>query len=42
LLRNFALDKIEYAIDRYAFEAHRHFGILAARLAKQKYTLGDP
>ena len=39
--RNFAPDKIEYAINRYAFEAQRHFGILDARLAKQKYMLGD-
>jgi GSH-dependent disulfide-bond oxidoreductase len=33
--RNFAPEKIEYAINRYAFEAQRHFGILDARLAKQ-------
>ena len=39
--RNFAPDKIEYAINRYAFEAQRHFGILDARLAKQKYMPGD-
>jgi GSH-dependent disulfide-bond oxidoreductase len=39
--RNFAPDKIEYAINRYAFEAQRHFGILDARLAKHKYMLGD-
>jgi GST-like protein len=39
--RNFAPDKIEYAINRYAFEAQRHFGILDARLAGQKYVLGD-
>jgi glutathione S-transferase len=39
--RNFAPDRIEYAINRYAFEAQRHFGILDARLAKQKYMLGD-
>jgi GSH-dependent disulfide-bond oxidoreductase len=39
--RNFAPEKIEYAINRYAFEAQRHFGILDARLAKQKYMLGD-
>src|SRR3984885_1790700 len=37
----YAPDKIEYAINRYAFEAQRHFGILDARLAKQKYMLGD-
>jgi len=38
--RNFAPDKIEYAINRYAYEAQRHFGILDTRLAKQKYVLG--
>ena len=37
----YAPDKIEYAINGYAFEAQRHFGILDARLAKQKYMLGD-
>jgi glutathione S-transferase len=30
-----------YAINRYAFEAQRHAGILNARLGKQKYMLGD-
>jgi GSH-dependent disulfide-bond oxidoreductase len=39
--RNYAPDKNEYAINRYVFEAQRHFGILDARLAKQKYMLGD-
>jgi GST-like protein len=39
--RNAAPDKNEYAINRYAFEAQRHFGILDARLAKRKYMLGD-
>src|ERR1700685_3062893 len=39
--RNAAPEKIEYAINRYAFEAQRHFGILDARLAKHKYMLGD-
>ena len=39
--RNYAPEKIEYAINRYAFEAQRHFGILDARLAKNKYVLGD-
>ena len=37
----YAPEKNEYAINRYAFEAQRHFGILDARLAKQKYMLGD-
>lgn len=39
--RSYAPEKIEYAINRYAFEAQRHFAILDARLAKQKYMLGD-
>lgn len=39
--RNYAPDKIEYAINRYMYEAQRHYGILEARLAKQKYMLGD-
>ena len=39
--RVYAPEKIEYAINRYAFEAQRHFGILDARLAKNKYVLGD-
>jgi GST-like protein len=36
-----AAPKNEYAINRYAYEAQRHYGILDARLAKQKYMLGD-
>jgi GST-like protein len=39
--RNYAPEKIEYAINRYVYEAQRHFGIVDARLAKQKYMLGD-
>jgi GST-like protein len=39
--RNYAPEKNEYAINRYMFEAQRHFGIIDARLAKQKYMLGD-
>ena len=39
--RNYAPEKIPYAINRYAFEAQRHFGIVDARLAKHKYMLGD-
>jgi GST-like protein len=39
--RNYAPDKIEYAINRYMYEALRHYGILEARLSKQKYMLGD-
>ena len=39
--RNYAPEKIQYAINRYVFEAQRHFGIIDERLAKQKYMLGD-
>ena len=39
--RVYAPEKLPYAINRYGFEAQRHFGILDARLAKQKYMLGD-
>jgi GSH-dependent disulfide-bond oxidoreductase len=39
--RTAAPEKIEYALNRYAFEAQRHFGVLDARLAKHKYVLGD-
>ena len=39
--RVYAPEKIPYALNRYAFEAQRHAGILDARLARQKYMLGD-
>jgi GST-like protein len=39
--RNYAPEKNEYAINRYAYEAQRHYGIIDARLAKQRYMLGD-
>jgi GST-like protein len=39
--RNYAPEKLQYAINRYTFEAQRHAGILNARLAKHKYMLGD-
>ncbi|HZQ11816.1 MAG TPA: glutathione S-transferase N-terminal domain-containing protein [Pseudolabrys sp.] len=39
--RSYAPEKIEYAMNRYAYEAQRHFGILDARLVKRKYVLGD-
>jgi GST-like protein len=38
--RNYAPEKNEYAINRYVYEAQRHFAILDARLAKHKYMLG--
>ena len=40
--RTYAPEKNEYAINRYAFEAQRHFGIVDARLAKHKYMVGEP
>ncbi|HZP77731.1 MAG TPA: glutathione S-transferase N-terminal domain-containing protein [Pseudolabrys sp.] len=39
--RNYAPEKLPYAINRYVFEALRHFGILDARLGKHKYMVGD-
>jgi len=39
-LPHYAPEKNEYAINRYAFEAQRHFGIIDARLARQRYMLG--
>jgi GST-like protein len=39
--RTYAPEKNEYAINRYAFEAQRHFGIIDTRLGKQKYMVGD-
>ena len=39
--RNYTPEKIPYAINRYMYEAQRHYGIVEARLAKQKYMLGD-
>jgi GSH-dependent disulfide-bond oxidoreductase len=39
--RNYAPEKLSYAINRYTFEAQRHFKIVDERLAKQPYMLGD-
>jgi GST-like protein len=39
--RNYAPEKNDYAINRYMYEAQRHYGILEARLATHKYVLGD-
>ena len=39
--RVYAPEKIDYAINRYAYEAQRHFGIINERLGKNKYMLGD-
>ena len=39
--RNYAPEKNAYAINRYAYEAQRHFGIINERLGKNKYMLVD-
>ena len=39
--RNFAPEPKEYAVNRYTFEAQRHWGILEARLGKQQFMCGD-
>src|SRR5437899_9693237 len=35
--KNYAPEKIAYALNRYEFEALRHWGIVEARLARSKY-----
>jgi len=39
--RNSAPERIPYAVNRYEFEAERHFRILDERLAASPYMLGD-
>ena len=39
--RHVAPEPKEYALNRYDFEAWRHWNIIDALLAKQKYMLGD-
>lgn len=39
--RHFAPEPKDYAVNRYLFEAQRHYGILDARLAGRPYMLGD-
>ena len=39
--KHHAPEQLPYAINRYRFEAKRHYGIADARLAKQRYMLGD-
>src|SRR3546814_20371759 len=34
-------DLLDYAINRYVFEAERHYGILDRQLADRRYMLGD-
>ena len=38
--RNFAPEPKDYAVNRYTFEAQRHWGILEARLGKQRFMCG--
>ncbi len=39
--RHHAPEKLPYAVNRYLYEANRHWGIIDARLAKHRYMLGD-
>lgn len=39
--RHFAQGSNDYARNRYAFEAERHWSILEARLGQRRYMLGD-
>lgn len=39
--KHFAPEPKEYAVNRYAFEAERHFGILDAHLATHHWMVGD-
>jgi GST-like protein len=39
--KNGAPEKLPYAINRYDFEAERHYGILDQRLAEAPYMLGE-
>jgi GSH-dependent disulfide-bond oxidoreductase len=39
--KHFAPEPKEYAINRYTYEAERHFAILETRLGQQRYMLGD-
>lgn len=39
--KHFAPEPKAYAVNRYVFEAERHYGILDAQLAKHTYMLGE-
>lgn len=39
--RHFAPEPVPYANNRYQYEVQRHYSILDARLAKQRYVVGD-
>ena len=38
--RQYAPEKLPYAVNRYMFEAKRHFGLLDDRLSKDRYMVG--
>jgi GST-like protein len=39
--KHFAPEKIDYAHNRYQYEAERHLSVLNGRLANRKYMVGD-
>ena len=39
--RHFAPEPVPYALNRYLYEAKRHYGILDGRLAERRFILGD-
>jgi GSH-dependent disulfide-bond oxidoreductase len=39
--QTYAPEKLPYAINRYLFEANRHFSIINERLATRKYMVGE-
>jgi GST-like protein len=39
--KHFAPEKVDYAHNRYQFEAHRHYTVLNDHLAGRKYMVGD-
>jgi GSH-dependent disulfide-bond oxidoreductase len=39
--KHYAPEKVPYAVNRYDFEAWRHWNILDERLAKRRYLVGD-
>ena len=39
--KHHAPEKLAYAVQRYHFEAQRHYGIVDARLAQHRYMLGE-
>ena len=39
--KHYAPDPKEYPLKRYEYEAERHWGVLDAHLAKQRYMVGD-